>query len=415
MRATWMLGCSAVLALAAIPAFAQPVVSAKSGTISVADGKVLLDEKPLEIQPGQFPDMKEKSVLRTQEGRAEILLPPGMFLRVGENASFRMISNRLVDTRLELLSGSGVVEIDSTSKDSEVTILCKSGSVTFTKGIYRFDSETARLKVFEGNANVDIDGRSLTVSTGKMIGLTGDTASVEHFDVKDTDSLDHWSRRRGEEVAMANVSAARRASTSSAWGNSYNSGYGSYNSAYSPLNPCMGMGMGMGMGAGMGMGPYGYGAYTPAAYALGAGTMMGGAWAYNPWYGMITYMPCSGMMFSPYGYGFWSPYAIGRLFYGGGSFFGRGSTGGFLGGGLTSRGIGTGLFGRATTGYVRGISPAMHSAATSNVGSAAASGGASRGGYGGGGFGGGHAGGGFSGGGAAGGHGGGAAGGHGGR
>ena len=64
------------------------------------------------MQPSQFGEVKEKMVLRTAEGRAEVLLPPGVFLRMGETASFRMISNRLIDTRIELLTGSAVVEID---------------------------------------------------------------------------------------------------------------------------------------------------------------------------------------------------------------------------------------------------------------------------------------------------------------
>ncbi len=327
MRATWILGYSAVLALAAVPASAQPVVAAKSGTISVADGKVYLDDKLLEVQPGQFPDIKEKSVLRTTEGRAEVLLPPGMFLRMGENSSFRMISNRLIDTRTELLTGSAVLEIDAVSKDAQVTMLTRDGTVTFGKGIYRFDADPARLKVFEGNADVSIGGRELTVSTGRMMGLTSDTASIEKFDVNDTDSLDHWSRRRGEEVAMANVSAAKRAQ-----GNTWSAA----------VNPCIGMGMG----------PYGYG-YGGYGYGLGSGLGYGpgyygagyGAWAYNPWYGMYTYMPCSGMFMSPYGYGMWSPFMIGSFFYNPGMYLGP--YGGLLGGGgiLGTRGLGLGTGG----------------------------------------------------------------------
>ncbi|MGO9262485.1 MAG: hypothetical protein ACLQU1_40315 [Bryobacteraceae bacterium] len=344
MRATWILGCSAVLALAVVQASAQPVVAAKSGTISLADGQVFLDDKLLELQPGQFPDMKEKSVLRTEEGRAEVLLPPGMFLRVGENGSFRMVSNRLVDTRLELLTGSAVVEIDSNSKDAQVTLLSKDGTVTFTKGIYRFDTQPARLKVFEGSASVDIAGRSLAVSTGRLIGLTSDTASVEKFDVKDTDSLDHWSRRRGEEIAMANVSAAKRA----------------YDTSWSgAINPCMGTG------------PYGnYGNYGGPSYALGNGMPGSGVWTYNPWYGMITYMPCNGMLMSPYGYNYWSPYTVGRVYYSPSGIFGRGN-GGLLGGGTTARGPGYSTVGATSSGYsgVVAASPSAGSSASSGIGS----------------------------------------------
>ena len=348
MRAKWILGCSAVLALASVPASAQPVVAAKSGTVSVADGQVFLDDKLLEIQPGQFPDMKEKSVLRTEEGRAEVLLPPGMFLRVGEKASFRMVSNRLVDTRVELLTGSGVVEIDATSKDAQVTMVLKDGTVTFTKGIYRFDAEPARLKVFDGSADVAIGGHNFTVASGKMIGLSSDSASVERFDIKDTDSLDHWSRRRGEELAMANVSAAKRAQ-----GNTWSAS----------VNPCLGMGVG----------PY---AGVGPSYAMGAPGY--GVWTYNPWYGMYTYMPCNGYFMSPYGYSYWSPFMVYRLYYNPGMFFNRGGLGG---GGFNSGG---GVIARGLTGG--GVAPgrgSMTSAGTishgySGVVSAASSAGSAR-------------------------------------
>src|SRR5438034_11602135 len=120
MKTTWILGLSAlVLGLSVVPASAQPVISAKSGTVAYVLGEVYLDDKLVEVQQGaQFPDMKEKSVLRTTEGRAEVLLTPGLILRAGENTSFRMISNRLIDTRLEMLTGSAIVEADEIAKDT---------------------------------------------------------------------------------------------------------------------------------------------------------------------------------------------------------------------------------------------------------------------------------------------------------
>ena len=46
----------------------------------------------------------------TEEGLAEVLLPPGFTLRLGENSSIRMITNRLIDTRVELSTGSAIVD-----------------------------------------------------------------------------------------------------------------------------------------------------------------------------------------------------------------------------------------------------------------------------------------------------------------
>ena len=81
--------------------------------IAYIEGKVLLDNQEIEADGPHFPDMKEASVLRTKEGRAEILPAQGYVLRLGENGSLRLLASRLADTRLELLSGSAVVEVNT--------------------------------------------------------------------------------------------------------------------------------------------------------------------------------------------------------------------------------------------------------------------------------------------------------------
>src|ERR1051325_9314699 len=134
MRPRWLPGVSlAVLALTALPVHAQTVIGAKSGVINWVEGDAFLGDKPYVMQPSQFGEVKETMVFRTEEGRAEILLPPGVFLRLGEKASFKMISNRLIDTRIELLTGSGIIEIDDIAKDSPVTMVLKSATVTLNK------------------------------------------------------------------------------------------------------------------------------------------------------------------------------------------------------------------------------------------------------------------------------------------
>lgn len=264
------------LAFGAVSAYAQPVIGAKSGVVNIAEGKVYLADQLLELQPTQFPDIKENAILRTEEGRAEVLLTPGVFLRVWENSSFKMISNRLIDTRIELLSGSAIIEADEISKDTALTVICKDGTITLSKiGLYRFDTQPAQMKVFaKGPAEVTVGGQSYSVSQGKLITLGGTLAVVEKFNAESTDSLDHWSRRRGEVVAQANVSAANRASTSMG------------------TNPC------------------------GSIYRTGPVLRQQlGNWGYNPYYGLITYIPCGGNIYSPYGYRLWSPSGIYRAFY----------------------------------------------------------------------------------------------------
>ncbi len=265
---------AAGLALACVPSQAQVVLGAKSGLVNYVEGAVYLGDHPLEMQTAQFPEVKENTILRTAEGRAEVALTPGVMLRLGENSSFRMVTNRLVDTRLELLTGSAVIEATEIVKDTHLTIVVKGSTVELAKGgLYRLDAEPGRLKVFEGSADVQAAGESLTVKSGRMVSLAGTVAIAEKFDTDETDSLDRWSRRRADIVAMANVSAANRARRT-----------------YGSLNPC--------------------------GYAGNRGMITNyGSWGYNPYYGLITYIPCNGTLVSPYGYRYYSPGAVYQTFY----------------------------------------------------------------------------------------------------
>jgi hypothetical protein len=261
------LCCLVVTVLAAtVPSFAQQVISAKSGLLNYSEGDVTIDAAPVDLSGVHFSEVKENSVVKTTDGRAEMLLTPGVVLRLGENSSLRMVRNRLIDTRLELLTGSAVVEADQIAKDTSVTIVCKDATVTLPKaGLYRFDTEPAQMKVYKGDADVEMAGNTTSVSSGHLTSLTGDKTLVAKFDADNTDPLDRWSHRRGSYLAMANTSAANGLMVGSGYGAGY-PGWG--------MNGCS------------------------------------SAWAWNTYYSMMTYMPCSGSFYSPYGYRFWSPWAI---------------------------------------------------------------------------------------------------------
>ena len=258
----------AMVALTATPGSAQYVVSAKAGLVNLAEGQVQLDGHSLESSLTHYPDIKEGSVLTTEEGRAEVLLTPGVTLRLGDHASLKMITNRLIDTRVELLSGKAVVEADEIAKDTSVTVVVNNAAVSLPKaGIYRFDSGLARLRVYKGEAAVQADSETRLVGAGREYTLGDADATVGKFSTDDTDALDNWSHRRAELMAMANVSGANWFGSSQRW--------------YSPAG-YMGLGM-----------PF-----------MGCSGSTFGFWAYNPWYDMYTYIPCYGMAYSPYGYGY---------------------------------------------------------------------------------------------------------------
>ena len=264
----------------ATSAYGQSAISAHSGMVHYVEGTVLLDDQQVDPKFGEFPEVKNDQVLKAEEGRAEVLLTPGVFLRLAENSSFRMLSNRLSDTAIEVLSGSVMFEVDELLKDNAITVKYKDATVALTKdGLYRVEADPARLKVYEGAAQVIYGTKTVEAHKGHQVALD-DTLLASSFDAKDTDSFYRWASRRSEYVAAANVSSARSAGCSSSF-------------AASTTN-CSG-----------GLGNYGYGSPYGNPY---------GMWSWNPYFGMFTYLPGAGFGYNPFGWAFYSPYTVGMLY-----------------------------------------------------------------------------------------------------
>lgn len=276
--------------LATGSAFAQYVISAHSGVVQYVEGTAYLNDNPVEPHSGQFPNIKDNQVFRTEEGRAEVLLTPGVFLRLGENSSVRMVSTKLEDTRVEVLNGTAMVECDDIAKDNAIMLLYKGSTMLLVKhGLYRVDAEQGLFKVYDGEAIVKGESGQVTLHKGKETLLTG-ALMAENFDPKADDELYRWSDRRSGYLAKANVSSAN--SLSSGYMGGYGGGYGFWN-----------------------------------------------GWQFNPMFGMYTFVPSDGFFFSPFGYGFYSPYTVWQAPY---NYYGGGSGGGRTAPGVSRTSSGTG-------------------------------------------------------------------------
>src|SRR5579859_4765080 len=120
-----VLSTLAVVTVLAFPADGQSVISARSGVVHFFEGAVYLGDQLLESQLGKFPCMAEGSELRTAQGRAEVLLTPGVFLRMGESTAIRLVANDLSDTRVELISGAAIVDSQEPGPGTSVTLFYK--------------------------------------------------------------------------------------------------------------------------------------------------------------------------------------------------------------------------------------------------------------------------------------------------
>lgn len=254
-------------------AFAQDMVSARAGLIQHIEGDVKLDGKTVAMPSrdkmfSQFPEVKKGLTLSTTEGRAEILLSPGVSLRLGEDAAFTMIDSALSNTQVELKQGAAVVEVLELVKDNVVSMTVGQATIQFRRaGTYKIHASDQReIMVYDGQADVTIAGQTKSAKKGNVVSLENVTVARK-FDTEKGDALLRWSMRRSGYMAMANVSAASAANTSG-------------NSMYST--------------GGRGM----------------------GGWYWNPYYMMYTYLPYSGMFCNNYiGSCFYSPGRVYQAFY----------------------------------------------------------------------------------------------------
>jgi hypothetical protein len=281
---------------------AQSVISAQSGTLHYFEGDVSIDGAQVQSKAARFSAIKEQSVFSTGLGRAEVLLTPGVFLRIGENSAVRMLDNRLISTRVEVMSGNVIVESDDPQmsiKDSPVSLIYKDYEIRLVKhGLVEISSDPAQLKVYKGETIVNIATDHATVKEGRLLPFSA-ALLTENFNDKVGDDLYIWARDRSQSLSVANMASARSLS-SSGYGNSFGSGYG-----YG--------GYGSGYGYGTGLGGWNNG------------------WYYNPYLDMFTFVPGAGTYWNAFGYGFFSPgtiynyYVPSSYWYGGGG--ARGATG----------------------------------------------------------------------------------------
>jgi hypothetical protein len=261
--------------LAAVIAPGQSIVSARSGVINFAEGDVFLADAAIEQKAGKFPEIREGSELRTEAGSAEVLLTPGMVLRIGPDSSIRMVSGSLIDTRVEFRHGSAIIDISEDPGATVARIIYRNYEIRFPKrGSFRLDSMPREFRVYNGEAQVgytdEYINKKCTLTKGQMVSLYGGL-EAESVHRSLTDGLDEWSMRRNQQIAADNPPPGDLngdydpALVLTPYGlSSYSSplaipGTGIYNPGYGYVPPFNTYGS-------YGYGAYGYGSYYGSIY-----------------------------------------------------------------------------------------------------------------------------------------------------
>src|SRR5581483_11977315 len=151
-----------------------------------------------------------EQTISVQRGKAEVLLSPGVIVRVGDNSELRMVSPELVNPKVELLRGEAMVEVDYKPKEARLDVLERGANTSLLKeGLYRFDADEARIQVIDGKAEVTDNGQSKEFGKGKEVVLNGGALKPVSFDRKAEDQLYQWSQVRAAYLAQANKASAR--------------------------------------------------------------------------------------------------------------------------------------------------------------------------------------------------------------
>src|SRR6201984_2568331 len=179
MKQSWLIGIAGVFLAAAlsVPAWgtdpAQPKPhAARPGGLNYVEGQVSIDGEALgsgaigntELNPGES--------LETGLGKAELLLTPGSFFRLGDNSSAMMISPSLTDTELRLDKGEASVEVAELHPENNIVIAEDGAKVRLAKtGLYEFDADHDVVRVYQGEANVEVNGNKIEVKGDHQLAL----------------------------------------------------------------------------------------------------------------------------------------------------------------------------------------------------------------------------------------------------
>jgi hypothetical protein len=264
-RSKLILVAGTFLAAVSTPVWAD--TPARPGTVNYVEGAVAMGGQSLDAKSTGM-EIREGQSITTLNGKTEVLLTPGVFLRLGPNSSMKLVAGGLTDTEVQIEQGRAMIEVDQIFPENHLRVMQGSFAIELQKkGLYDFDVARNRVRVFDGEAMLTEGVRRIEIKGGHEVNLAMGADMKSHgFDKKAyEDDLYNWSSLRSSYLAEANIGQARR-------------------------------------------------------YVNGPG-FWGAGWYWNPWYGAYTFIPGDGFFYNPFGWGFYSPWFVYRApffgFYGG--------------------------------------------------------------------------------------------------
>lgn len=236
---------------------------ARPGSINYVEGQASIATETLNPDSVGSLELEKGQSITTQTGKVEILLTPGVFLRVSDNSAVRMVSPDLANIEVAVDKGRAMIEVLDIRKENNIRIDQNDAHTrVLQKGLYDFDAECGEVRVFKGAAEVKAKDEGVKVTGQHLVAVnTAGKLKAHGFNTRQyEDDFFRWSALRSGYLAEAGVDEAR---------------------VY------------------IGYGP---GWYGPGWYGAG--------WYWDPWFGAYTFLPAEGIYYSPFGWGFYSPIVV---------------------------------------------------------------------------------------------------------
>lgn len=180
------------------------------GVINFVEGSVTLAGNPIGAPLSQTARLSPGGTLQTAQGRAEVLLTPGVFVRLAENSALKLISDSPAATRVELLRGEALVEVIEVSNLNRLDVVDKQAYTRpLRDGLYLFEADQPAVRVYQGKARVDDDRHAVSLSTGQELVLdTESPLTPQKFDPATKPAFYAWCEQRAAYLAAASDSTA---------------------------------------------------------------------------------------------------------------------------------------------------------------------------------------------------------------
>lgn len=215
-----------ILSIVAVAVFLAPLgqaqnrekfgISAKAGGVNTVVGQVWVKRagQTSEQRLTSDDDLASGDVVSTGVwARAEILLNPGSYLRLGENSEFELVDSSLDNLRVKLIKGSAILEaIGGENTELRINIVtAQQPLVIVRRGLYRINAQAGLTELLVQKGRVQLSNNPPEMAKGgKKIVVSGTSPLIAKIGKYNKDEFDNWSKERGQTLAQANVRLTAR-------------------------------------------------------------------------------------------------------------------------------------------------------------------------------------------------------------